>query len=149
MSKNKDGSKASATEDAGTTESPAATSGQTGQVRLPNGELRIEYIRNNFYGDDPDVKGNRGEITRRINTMLVEAGRETEQIAYQIVFSATKSNDIDPRIESKRKAVARKALSEEKTAAKKAEKEEAATAKAAKAAEAAAAATETADTADT
>lgn len=78
------------------------TEGQGKAVGLPNGERRIDFIRNQYYKDgkhDDEKQPKRGAIKVMINDMLKEAGREGEQIPYQIVFAATKT-DVDPRIAS-------------------------------------------------
>lgn len=80
----------------------AADSKQGSAIVLPNGVRRIDFIRDNFYGKksdhtNPELKGKRGAIRTAINDMLKEAGRETEQIPYQIVFAGTKDKENDPR----------------------------------------------------
>ena len=82
-------------------EAEAATTAKTGQgsaVVLPNGTRRIDYIRDMYYknGKHTDAEPKRGEIRKNINEMLDKAGRKEEEIPYQIVFAATKT-DIDPR----------------------------------------------------
>ena len=72
--------------------------GQGRAVILPNVQKRVDYIRDRYYNDG--VK--RGDIRREINEMLAEAGREDEQIPYQIVFASTKKGEpgdksADPR----------------------------------------------------
>ncbi len=90
---------------------PAEAEGQTGQGRavvLPNGDRRIDYIRDQYY-----IEGvSRSDIKNAINAMLKEAKREDEEIQYQIVFSATKNTkvpgqkDLDPRVIAAKKAAA-------------------------------------------
>lgn len=72
--------------------------GQGRAVTLPNGERRIDYIRNAYYNDGTT----RSDIKKAINEMLKEAGLEDSQIPYQIVFAATKTGELgnkdsDPR----------------------------------------------------
>lgn len=79
----------------------APNKGQGRAVTLPNGQRRIDYIRDQYYKEN--VK--RGDIRKNINTMLEEAGRKNEQIPYQIVFAATKTGkqgdaSTDPRNKS-------------------------------------------------
>lgn len=103
-------------------------------ILLPNGQKRIDYIRDRYYNDG----ATRGEIKTEINTMLAEAGREGEQIPYQIVYSATpKHATEDPRIATEAR---RKKAAEEKAKKEAAEKEAAAAKKEADEAAAAAAA---------
>lgn len=71
----------------------STSKGQGRAVTLPNGERRIDYIRNQFY----DKNVSRGDIRKAINEMLEKAGRGDEAIPYQIVFAATKNKDEDPR----------------------------------------------------
>lgn len=59
-------------------------------VVLPNGQRRIEYIRDRYYG----AGVSRSDIRKEINEMLEEAGQD--RIQYQIVFAATKE-PADPR----------------------------------------------------
>ncbi len=72
--------------------------GQGRAVVLPNGQRRIDYIRDEYYG-----KGTtRSDIKNNINEMLKGAGQEDNVIPYQIVFSATKTGELgkaatDPR----------------------------------------------------
>ncbi len=94
--------------------------GQGKTVMLPNGEKRSDYIRDEYYGSGEN-KGNRGAIKRAVNAMLEKAGREDEQIPYQIVFAATKNADEDPRVGQ----ATRKAERADAKAAKDAEKAEA------------------------
>lgn len=70
--------------------------GQGRAVDLPNGQKRIDYIRDEYYN-----KGtSRSDIKKAINEMYVAANQEDKQIAYQIVFAATKT-ETDPRLEKK------------------------------------------------
>jgi len=92
---------------------PAATEEAKGQGRaviLPNGQKRVDFIRDRYYNDG--VK--RGDIRREINEMLEKADRADEQIPYQIVFASTKTGEIgvaktDPRNVEKPKAEAKAA----------------------------------------
>ena len=59
-------------------------------VRLPNGERRIDYIRDRYYRDGMA----RPAIRAEVNQMLADAGQS--RIAYQVVFAAT-SGESDPR----------------------------------------------------
>lgn len=104
--------------------------GQGRAVVLPNKQKRIEFIRDAYYNkqtgkhvDGDDAVQTRSQIKTAINEMLAKAGRENEQIPYQIVFAATKT-PVDPRIAS---AAAKKKADEAK-AAKKAADEKAAAA---------------------
>jgi len=105
--------------------------GQGRIVILPNGEKRIEFIRNAYFnkkGEHTDKCQTRSQIKNAINDMLKEAGREGEAIQYQIVFAATKT-DVDPRIASRAAAKVRAAAKAAKEKAAKEEKEKAAAAK--------------------
>lgn len=82
--------------------------GQGRAVTLPNGQRRIDYIRNEYYKNEKT----RSEIKTAINEMLEKAGRKNEQIPYQIVFAATKTKE-DPRIAAKA-AADKKAAAEKK-----------------------------------
>lgn len=62
--------------------------GQGRAVVLPNGQRRIDYIRDEYYKNGKS----RSDIKKAINEMLPEG----EEIAYQIVFAATKTEE-DPR----------------------------------------------------
>lgn len=78
--------------------------GQGRAVTLPNGDRRIDYIRDQYY-----KKGKtRSDIKNAINDMLTKAKRDGEVIPYQIVFAATKTKE-DPRIEASKKAAAKAA----------------------------------------
>ncbi len=68
--------------------------GQGRAVTLPNGERRIDFIRDRYYNDGVS----RGDIKKEINEMLEKAGRKDDEIPYQIVFAATKDKEVDPRI---------------------------------------------------
>ncbi|MEE8598803.1 MAG: hypothetical protein V3S69_04725 [Dehalococcoidales bacterium] len=73
-----------------------AKSGQGRAVTLPNGKLRIDYIRDEYYN-----KGtSRSDIKKAINEMYEKAGDKDKAIAYQIVFAATKT-EVDPRTTKK------------------------------------------------
>lgn len=61
--------------------------GQGRAVVLPNGQRRIDYIRDQYYGKNQS----RSDIKNAINEMLKKAGKEDAVIPYQIVFSATKT----------------------------------------------------------
>ena len=76
----------------------ATKTGQGSAVVLPNGERRIDFIRDMYYtkGKHTDKDPKRGAIKTAINEMLPEA----EAIPYQIVFAATKT-DVDPRTVAK------------------------------------------------
>ena len=78
------------------------TTGQGSAVVLPNGQRRIDFIRDRYYknGKHTDAEPKRGAIKTEINDMLEKAGRKDEAIPYQIVFAATKP-DIDPRTVAK------------------------------------------------
>ena len=95
--------------------------GQGRAVTLPNGEKRIDYIRNAYYdksGKHTDKCQSRSEIKNAINEMLPE----DEAIPYQIVFAATKTDD-DPPVAQKARAKAAaeaKAQKEKEAAAEKA-----------------------------
>ncbi len=104
------------------------------EVVLPDGTRRIDFIRDNYYGTG-ELAGNRGGIKDAINEQLEAAGRGKEEIPYQIVFSATKSKDTDPRIAQEEAATQR---AEEKKAKDEIKAQEKADAKAKKEAEAAA-----------
>jgi len=114
--------------------------GQGRVVSLPDGTLRIEFIRDNYYNKKThlhdDTCMSRSDIKKAINEQLPEG----EAIPYQIVFAATKTPE-DPRVAAVARAEERAAAKAEKDAAKAAEKKAAAEAKAkaAKEAEAAAA----------
>ena len=101
-------------------EAAPEASGQGRTVTLPNGVKRIEYIRDQFYKEGVS----RSDIKKAINEMV----DEEDQIPYQIVFAATKTNE-DPRIAS----AARKTAAAEAKAKKEADAaEEAAKAEKAK-----------------
>ncbi len=77
-----------------------AAEGQGRAVTLPNGELRINYIRDAYYnaktGTHGESEKSRSDIKNAINEMLEKAGKKDQQIPYQIVFAATKTVE-DPR----------------------------------------------------
>jgi len=112
--------------------------GQGRVVTLPNGQKRIDFIRDNYYnkktGKHDDTCMSRSEIKNAINEQLPEG----EQIPYQIVFAATKTEE-DPRIAAAARAEERAKAKAEREAAKAAEKEAAKSEKAAKPAKKAAA----------
>ncbi|KKM94996.1 hypothetical protein LCGC14_1192590 [marine sediment metagenome] len=89
--------------------------GQGRAVVLPNGKLRIDYIRDAYYNAKTGLhvdgeQKTRSEIKNAINEMLTKAGKKDAEIPYQIVFAATKTKE-DPR-----KAAAAKAAAAAKTA---------------------------------
>ena len=114
------------------TAAPVAEEKGTHTIDLPNGQKRIEFIRDRYYNAKTHKHGEgeatRGQIKTEINEMLTAAGREDEQIPYQIVFAATKTEE-DPRVASQAAAKARAEAKEAK--AKAAKEEKAAAAKAA------------------
>jgi len=71
--------------------------GQGRAVTLPNGQRRIDFIRDRYYNDG--VK--RGDIRKEVNAMYKEG--DDGQIPYQIVFAATKTEG-DPRLVAAAKA---------------------------------------------
>lgn len=71
------------------TETQEAPKGQGRAIVLPNGEKRIDFIRDRYYKDGKS----RSEIKNEINEMLENAGQADQQIPYQIVFSATKEGE--------------------------------------------------------
>lgn len=81
-----------AAKDKGATDAKPEAKGQGRAVLLPNGERRIDYIRDQYYKNGKS----RSEIRKDINEMLEKANRGDEQIPYQIVFAATKTEE-DPR----------------------------------------------------
>ena len=97
-------------------------------VLLPNGQKRVDFIRDSYYdkktGKHTDGCKSRSEIKNEINEMLPE----DQAIPYQIVFAATKAEE-DPRIAAAARAEERARVKAEKEAAAKAEKEKAAKAK--------------------
>ncbi len=99
----------------------AKKEGQGRAVVLPNGQKRIDFIRNAYYNSKTGTHGEseqtRSQIKVTINEMLTAAKRDNEQIPYQIVFAATKTPE-DPRIAS---AAAAKKAAEAKTAKAKAD----------------------------
>ncbi len=109
-----------------------AITGQGKVVTLPNGARRIDYIRDSFYNAKTGLHGekeaSRSDIKKAINTMLEEAGRKGEQIPYQIVFAATKTDE-DPRIAARAREVVRSEKRAEREAAAEAEKKAKAEAK--------------------
>lgn len=92
--------KAKATETAAAAvKDKTAKTGQGSAVVLPNGARRIDFIRDAYYTGGKHTEGKdstRGEIRTSINEMLKKAGRGAEEIPYQIVFAACKT-DVDPR----------------------------------------------------
>ena len=97
--------------------------GQGRAVVLPNGQKRIDFIRDAYYNKKTGTHGEseqtRSQIKTAINEMLEKGGRGSEEIPYQIVFAATKT-DTDPRIASAaaaKKATEAKAAKEKEKAA--------------------------------
>jgi hypothetical protein len=90
-------------------EAAKETSGQGQAVVLPNGQKRIDFIRNEYYDSEPpyehvkEKNKSRSDIKKNINEMLKAAGQEDKQIPYQIVFGATKEK-VDPRKKVKQAA---------------------------------------------
>lgn len=85
--------------------------GQGRAVVLPNGQKRIDFIRDRYYNDNVS----RSDIRKEVNAMYEEGA--DGQIPYQIVFAATKvkgqgDKSKDPRNapkeEAKPKAEAKK-----------------------------------------
>ncbi len=101
------------------------SSGQGRGVTLPNGVLRSDYIRDQFY----NKKVERVEIRNNVNAMLEKAGQPT--IAYQIVFAATSLDD-DPRIGQRERLAKRTTAKAERAEKATAEKAAKATAREAK-----------------
>jgi hypothetical protein len=64
--------------------------GQGRAVTLPNGQRRIDFIRDGYYKDGKS----RSDIKKEINAMYAEG--DDGVITYQIVFAATKT-ETDPR----------------------------------------------------
>ncbi len=93
------------------------TEGQGKAVILPNGQKRIEYIRDQYYNEGKT----RSEIKAAVCAMYKEG--EPGEIPYQIVFAATRDKEVDPRIASKAKAEERKAAKEKREALAAKEKE--------------------------
>lgn len=84
--------------------------GQGRAVVLPNGQKRIDYIRDAYYNKTTglhvkDEQKSRSEIKNAINAMLEKAGKKDAIIPYQIVFAATKTPE-DPRKTAAKKAAA-------------------------------------------
>jgi len=107
---------------------PAVEESKGRAVILPNGVARVDYIRDAYYDKktgihDPETCEKRGPIKNAINEMNKEAG--IGEIAYQIVFAATKTKE-DPRIAAATRA-------EERQAAKAAKEKDEADAKVAEA----------------
>ncbi len=101
-------------------------------VTLPNGQRRIDFIRNNYYGLTKDAKkdmlGNRPAIKKAINEMLGKD--ESKHIPYQIVFAATKLTK-EKFLEERKDKEGKAAEKAKAKVAKEAEKKAAATKKAA------------------
>ena len=70
---------------------PARARGRGRAVMLPNGQKRIDYIRDRFYKENVS----RSDIRKEINQIMADAGID-DKIQYQIVFAATK-DPADPR----------------------------------------------------
>lgn len=89
--------------------------GQGRAVVLPNGQKRIDYIRDAYYNSKTglhvkDEQKSRSDIKNAINAMLEKAGKKDAIIPYQIVFAATKTPE-DPRKTAAKKAAAATASS--------------------------------------
>lgn len=87
------------------TEKPVATDaiedgkGQGRAVVLPNGQKRIDFIRDRYYNDNVS----RSEIRKEINAMYEEGADGL--IPYQIVFAATKVKGQGDKSKDPRNAV--------------------------------------------
>ena len=84
-------------------EEKGKTASQGNAVILPNGERRVDYIRDQYY----EKAKTRSEIRTAINDMYTKAKQEDKKIAYQIVFAATKQKVEDYK---KAKAAAKTAV---------------------------------------
>ena len=96
--------------------------GQGRAVVLPNGQKRIDYIRDQYYNKTTglhvkDEQKSRSDIKNAINEMLEKAGKKDAVIPYQIVFAATKTKE-DPRKVAAKAAKAAAASSEASGAGK-------------------------------
>ena len=88
----------------------AKKEGQGRAIVLPNGQKRIDFIRDAYYDAKTglhvkDVQKSRSDIKTAVNTMLEKAGKKDKEIPYQIVFAATKTKE-DPRKVAAKKAAA-------------------------------------------
>ena len=70
---------------------PARARGRGRAVMLPNGQKRIDYIRDRYYKEGVS----RSDIRKEINQIMADANID-DKIQYQIVFAATK-DPADPR----------------------------------------------------
>ena len=70
---------------------PARARGRGRAVMLPNGQKRIDYIRDRYYKEGVS----RSDIRKEINQIMADADID-DKIQYQIVFAATK-DPADPR----------------------------------------------------
>lgn len=70
---------------------PERARGRGRAVMLPNGQKRIDYIRDRYYKESVS----RSDIRKEINQIMEEHGYD-EKVQYQIIFAATK-DDADPR----------------------------------------------------
>ena len=70
---------------------PARARGRGRAVMLPNGQKRIDYIRDRYYKEGVS----RSDIRKEINQIMADANID-DNIQYQIVFAATK-DPADPR----------------------------------------------------
>ena len=70
---------------------PARARSRGRAVMLPNGQKRIDYIRDRYYKDGVS----RSDIRKEINQIMADANID-DKIQYQIVFAATK-DPADPR----------------------------------------------------
>lgn len=70
---------------------PARARGRGRAVMLPNGQKRIDYIRDRYYKDSVA----RSDIRKEINQINADAGID-DKVQYQIIFAATK-DEADPR----------------------------------------------------
>ncbi len=70
----------------GKEEKKKKTTGQGNVVILPNGQRRIDFIKNQYY----EKGATRSQIRDAINKMYEDAKQPGKKIAYQIVFAGTK-----------------------------------------------------------
>ena len=70
---------------------PARARGRGRAVMLPNGQKRIDYIRDRYYKESVS----RSDIRKEINQIMADAGID-DKVQYQIIFAATK-DEADPR----------------------------------------------------
>ena len=80
-------------------EEATESKGQGRAVTLPNGQRRIDFIRDAYYNDGTS----RSDIRKAVNA-LYEEGADG-QIPYQIVFAATKTGECGNAASDPRKAV--------------------------------------------